>query len=408
MNQLPVAVIHDTGKKRIKGNHPWIFSNELLRKPDAAAGEWVEIQDRSGHYLATGYYNPHTLIAIRILTFQRTFDPAERIQNAFRFREKHYRDKIYRLIYSESDGLPGLIVDRYEETLVIQILTAGMEKLRDQVLSVLQDLIQPKQILLRNDSPYRKLEGLEQQVDWYHGSPVTVEWIEVDGLKFLIDYEQGQKTGFFLDQRENRKRLLSYGPADSLLDVFSYTGAWAMYGAAAGIPKILAVDSSQEALQKAEQNAAANGYRITTIVADAPEFLRELSGSAERYDRIVLDPPPFCKSKRHLASATRAYREINLRAMKSLSPGGLLFSCSCSQPVTSEIFLEILRQAAVASGRRFFLREILFHPPDHPILVGFPESHYLKCAILQEGSAGFSRHQVPPASAGTADVPSAT
>jgi 23S rRNA (cytosine1962-C5)-methyltransferase len=381
--QLPVAIITGAGKKRIKGNHPWIFSNELHRKPEATTGEWVEVQDQSGHYVATGYYNPSTLIAIRILTFHKTFDVAQRVQNAFSIRNKHYPDRVYRLIYSESDGLPGLIVDRYNETLVVQIQTAGMEGLREQVFSVLKDLLQPKRILLRNDSPYRKLEGLEKQVEWYYGSSLAEEWIEVDRLKFLVNYEQGQKTGFFLDQRENRKRLRHYGSADSMLDVFSFTGAWSIYGFAAGIQKVVAVDSSQEALRKAEQNSIANGYRITTIVADAPEFLRESSGSAERYDRIVLDPPAFCKSRSHLASATRAYREINLRAMKCLSPGGVLFSCSCSQPVTTEIFLKILHQAAVASGRRFFLRELLLQPPDHPILIGFPESHYLKCAVLE-------------------------
>ncbi len=380
---LPVAVISDAGKKRLKGNHPWIFSNELERKPSIEAGNLIEVHDRSGRYLATGYYNPHTLIAVRILSTHKTFDLTQRIPLALAIREKHYSDKVYRLIYSESDRLPGLIVDRYNDTLVVQILTAGMERMKHEILSNLLQSVQPKRILLRNDSPYRKLEGLQEQTEWFYGDPVQHEWIEADGLRFQIHFEKGQKTGFFLDQRENRKRLLRYGPAESLLDVFAYTGAWSIYGSAAGIRNTIAVDSSAYALKIAEQNAEANGYSIITIVSDAIEFLRNASVGSARYDRIVLDPPAFCKSKRHLKTALQAYREINLRAMKSLAPGGLLFTCSCSQPVTPEIFLEILHQAATASGRNLYLRELLFQPPDHPILMSFPESHYLKCAILE-------------------------
>jgi 23S rRNA (cytosine1962-C5)-methyltransferase len=380
---FPVAVVSDAGRKRLKRNHPWIFSNEIVQRPDVAAGDWIDVRDRSGRYLATGYYNPQTLIAIRILASGKPFDLEERIKSAFIRRENLYPDRVYRLVYGESDQLPGLIVDRYEGTLVVQILTAGMEKMKAEILSALSDQVQPKRILFRNDSPYRKLEGLSGQLEWAVGAAVDREWIRMDGFRFLVDYERGQKTGFFLDQRENRKRLLHYGPAESLLDVFSYTGGWSVYGAAAGIRNMKAVDSSAEALKAAEQIAEANGYRITTVVADAPEFLRETSAGSVRYERIVLDPPAFCKSRKHLASAIRAYREINFRAMKCLASNGLLFTCSCSQPVTPEIFLEILTQAANASGRKFYLRELLFQAPDHPIWMSFPESHYLKCAILQ-------------------------
>lgn len=380
---LPIAVISDAGKKRLKGNHPWIFSNEFVQTPDVQPGEWIQVQDRAGRYIATAYYNRHTLIAARILYSHKTFDLGERIRAAFGLRNRFYANPVYRLIYSESDHLPGLIVDRYNNTLVVQILTAGMERLKSEVLGHLLEVVKPERILLRNDSAYRKLEGLNEEVTWHQGDPVGEEWIELDGLRFLIDYEKGQKTGFFLDQRENRKRLLHYGASGSLLDIFAYTGAWSVYGGLAGIQNITAVDSSEPSLQRAIQNAEANGYRITTIVDDAVDFLRRSSAGAARYDRIVLDPPAFCKSRRHLPSAIRAYREINLRAMKCLAPGGLLFTCSCSQPLTPEFFLQVLRQAASASGRDFYLRELLFQPPDHPILMGFPESHYLKCAILE-------------------------
>jgi 23S rRNA (cytosine1962-C5)-methyltransferase len=375
----PPAVVSDRAKKRLKTKHPWIFSNELLTKPDASAGDLVTIQDPQAHFLGIGYYNPHTLIAIRILSFTDQFNFAERIHRAIARRKGLGR--VCRLVYSESDGLPGLIVDRYEDTLVAQILTAGMEKFRDHILSALRQ--EASKILLRNDSSYRELEGLPLQNEWVHGEPVDREIIEVDGIRFWIDYQHGQKTGFFLDQRENRKRLLHYGAADRMLDVFSYSGAWSMYGAKAGVREIIAVDSSADALKMAEENARLNAYEIRTIQAQAIDFLHQQYHSPDRFDRIVLDPPAFCKSKRNLPAALRAYREINLRAMKLIRNGGLLFSCSCSQPVTPNIFLDVLHQAAAASGRAFFLRDLLFQPADHPILMNFPESHYLKCAILE-------------------------
>ena len=182
---LPVAILSAAGKKRIRNIHPWIFSNEIEKKPEADAGDFVEIHDRSGNYFATGYYNPHTLIAIRILTFHKTFDIPQRIQKAFSLRQKHYSDSVYRLIYSESDGLPGLIVDRYNETLVVQILTAGMEKLQTQVLDALQQVIEPKRILLRNDSPYRKLEGLNQKIEWFYGDRAGEEMLKLMVSNFL-------------------------------------------------------------------------------------------------------------------------------------------------------------------------------------------------------------------------------
>ena len=381
---LQVVIVADPAQKRLKAKHPWIFSNELAQTPDVNPGELVEVRDRSGHILAIGYYNPHTLIAVRILSFHKYFDLQARIREAIGKRTATNREPVYRAIYSESDHLPGLIADRYNETLVVQILTAGMDKLKEQALHTLIEEVQPKRVLLRNDTPYRKLEGLSENNEWFYGEPVEAEWIELDGLQFLVQYEQGQKTGFFLDQRLNRKRLAEYGPAESLLDIYSYTGAWALYGAAAGIKNVIAVDSSAAALNIAAQNAARNGHSITTVVSDAPAFLREAFSDPQRYARIVLDPPAFCKSKRHLPAAIRAYREINLRAMKCLSRGGMLFTCSCSQPVTPEIFMDVLHQAARASGREFHLRELLLQPPDHPILIGFPESHYLKCAVLQE------------------------
>ncbi len=378
----PSVIISHRAKKRIKGKHPWIFSNEIESKPDVSAGALVDIKDPAGHFLGLGYYNPNTLIAIRILSSSSTFDLEERIRLSCE-RRQHECVPLHRLVYSESDALPGLIVDRYYDTLVVQILTAGMEAFRDRIIAALMDAIHPQRILLRNDSSYRRLESLPLQVEWVYGDPLDRHILEVDGMKFLVNFEKGQKTGFFLDQQQNRRRLAAYTHGDSMLDTFCYTGSWALYAARAGMKRITAVDSSAEALASAAENAKLNGYSITTVADDVFEFLRKQYSGPERYDVVVLDPPAFCKSKRHLDQALRGYLDINLHAMKLLNKDGVLFTFSCSQAVTPEIFADMLRSAAASSGRAFRLHEILSQPPDHPILLNFPESHYLKGAVIQ-------------------------
>jgi 23S rRNA (cytosine1962-C5)-methyltransferase len=380
---LPVVVVSDRGKKRLKTKHPWIFSNEIESKPEVPPGEVVRVEDRAGHFVGVGYYNPNTLIAVRILSHHSDSDLSQRIHNALHDRQRLFQEPLYRLIYSESDGLPGLIVDRYFDTLVAQILTAGMERMRENVLSALIQIVQPKRILFRNDSKYRELEGLPLTSEWVFGDPMDSQVIETDGLKFRIDYSGGQKTGFFLDQQRNRQQLARFAKGESMLDAFSYSGAWAMYAARAGFKEITAVDSSKEALASVVENARLNGYSITTVAEDVFEFLRRQYASQTRYDLIVLDPPAFCKSKRQLPPAIKGYREINLRAMKLLNPGGILITCSCSQPVSIDLFLEIIGQAAADAGRVFQTRELLFQPPDHPVILNFPESHYLKCVVLE-------------------------
>jgi 23S rRNA (cytosine1962-C5)-methyltransferase len=376
-------IISNRAKKRLKSKHPWIFSNEIVEKPDVPAGEIVEIHDEQGHRIATGYFNPHTLIAVRILSFHQEFDLHHRIARALDFRKQHYKSLTYRWIYGESDGLPGLIVDRYSQTLVAQILTAGMEKHRNEIITSLVEFGAPARILFRNDSSYRELEGLPQQVEWVYGDPVDKEIIELDDLKFGVNYSEGQKTGFFLDQQTNRQQLSKYAHGERMLDMFSYSGGWSLYGAKAGLKNITAVDSSADALKSAVHNAELNNFKLNCVEQDAFQFLREAYSSKDRYDVIVLDPPAFCKSKRQLAEAVRGYREINVRAMKLLERNGVLFTCSCSQPVTPELFVDILRQAAADSGRSFKMLELLLHPLDHPVLLQFPESLYLKCAVLQ-------------------------
>lgn len=388
MQTTAKVAITDRAKKRLKGKHPWVFSNELESKPEGLSpGEMVEVHDREGRFLAAGYYNPHTLIAVRIVSFLHQplpFDITDRIRKAFEFRKARYTEDVYRLVYGESDSLPGLIVDRYRQTLVAQVLTAGMERRKEEIVQALVETVAPARILLKNDSPYRALEGLPAEVSWAHGDPIDREVIEIDGVKLLLDYAGGQKTGFFLDQQDNRRALARYAHGDRMLDVFSYTGGWAIYAGKAGMTAVTVVDSSADALTFARRNAELNGLSLETVEADAFEFLRGKYAAPERYDVIVVDPPAFAKSRRQLPQALRGYREINLRAMKLLNKKGILITCSCSQPVTPDDFVEVLRIAAADSGRPFFLRELRLQPPDHPVLLQFPESLYLKCAILEE------------------------
>ena len=379
----PSVTVSDRGRKRLKGKHPWVFSNEIAAKPEVPPGAMVEVRDERGHFLGAGTYNPHTLIAVRILTYHGPFDLASRIAAAVEMRTRLYGAGLCRLVYGESDGLPGLIADRYGDTLVVQILTAGMELMKDDVVRFLTESAKPARILLRNDSAYRKLEGLGTESLWVLGEPADTVIIETGGLKLAVNLAGGQKTGFFLDQQENRARVAAYARGSRFLDAFAYTGAWAMAAARAGLTRITAVDSSEEALAGAARNAELNGYSITTVADDVFEFLRKKYSTPERYDMIVLDPPAFCKSRKQVGEALKGYREINLRAMKLLDRAGVLFTCSCSQPVTPDLFLDMLRDAASDSGRAFALRELRLHPPDHPVLLHFPESLYLKCAILE-------------------------
>jgi 23S rRNA (cytosine1962-C5)-methyltransferase len=258
-----------------------------------------------------------------------------------------------------------------------------MERFKNEIINSLVSAISPSRILLRNDSPYRELEGLSQTNEWAYGTPIDQDIIEIDALKFEIGFTQGQKTGFFLDQQSNRRRLRQYARGNSMLDVFSYTAAWSMYAAQAGLKEITAIDSSADALKGAARNAELNHFTLSCIREDAFQFLRNAYSSEKRYDVIVLDPPAFAKSKKHLDEALKGYREIKLRAMKLLNRDGILATCSCSQQETPDIFLEVLRQAAAACGRSFRLIECLLHPIDHPPLLSFPESLYLKCAFLQ-------------------------
>lgn len=374
---------------RILSGHLWIFSNEIVGSPKRfEPGEIVEVSDRTEHILGTGYINPHSLIAIRLLSDKtERIDKdflRERIRKALDYRKILYPDSdSFRIVYSEGDLLPGLIVDKYNDVLVIQILTAGMERLKDTVVEIINELFHPVSIILRNDSPFRRLEGLSLEKGIIKGDMTEVVIKEAE-LFFYVDTLSGQKTGFFLDQRENRiafSKLISKGRG---LDLFCYTGAWAMHMAASGAD-VLGVDESEYAIgmsiKNAELNKLSNNCRF--LKADVFDFIEGEIKKGSRYDFIVLDPPAFVKSREKIREASRAYRKINADAMRLLNEGGLIATSSCSHHISREAFVDIIRASAKDAGRRFRLVEMRSQAKDHPVLLSMPETEYLKCAILQ-------------------------
>jgi len=388
---MSIVVLKHREERRIQAGHRWVFSNEIaeVREPGENGG-LVDLVTSRHQFLGRGYYNRHSLIAVRLLTARR-----EEIDRAFFVRRLKaavaYREATWpgvascRLVFSEADRLPGLIVDRYGDYLVAQVLTLGMEALRPLVIEALTEVLSPKGILLRNDTSFRELEGLPESVDLVMGE--TPERIEVQesGARFLVDCHHGQKTGFFWDQRENRALVRKLAQGRRVLDCFSYSGGFAVSAALGGATAVTAIDNSGSALELLQENTRLNGVaeRVQSATADCFEYLKAASGSGENFDLIVLDPPAFVKSKAKLNAALIGYREINRSAMKLLSPGGLLVSCSCSQNLSPATFQEVLRGAARDVGRQFRQLGQLTQAADHPVLLAMPETQYLKGLVLE-------------------------
>lgn len=376
---------------RIQAGHLWIFNNEIASVEDLQEnGELVEIHSWQQKFLGQGYYNRHSLIAVRVLS--RVKGPidvkffANKISQAALRRKKIYPDSdSYRLIYSEGDLLPGLVVDKYGDYLVAQFLTLGIERLSDLVLKSLIEIISPKGILLRNDTPSREREGLEQEVKVAWGEVPEVVEIDEGGLKYKVDLRAGQKTGFFFDQKENRRLVSQLSQGKRVLDCFCYSGGFAINAGRGGAVSVLAIDESEEALDLVRTNARLNGFsdRVETLAGDAFEKLRDLQKGKKLYDLIILDPPAFVKSKERLGGGMKGYKEINLSAMKLLAREGILVTCSCSYQLSWEDFLKTIRAAARDAKRSFKMLYFTTQAPDHPILLAMPETQYLKCVFLQ-------------------------
>ncbi|MBI5827585.1 MAG: class I SAM-dependent rRNA methyltransferase [Deltaproteobacteria bacterium] len=385
---MEIVVLKRTS--RILSGHLWVFSNELAESPKKfAPGSLLELRDRRDNFLGIGYVNPNSLISVRILTRQREeIDKGffkRRISSALEYRMRFLRGAdSFRAIFSEGDLLPGLIVDKYADTLSAQFLTLGMEARSDAVLEALDEVFSPRVIVLRNDSPARTLEGLALEKRVVKGSLEGPVVIRDGGLLFEIDPLSGQKTGFFLDQAENRRAFAQLTGAGEALDLFCNTGAWALHMARNGA-SVTGVDSSGTAVDAAKKNAELNGLadRCVFLKADVFEFAKGDLAKGRLYDYIVLDPPAFVKSKAKINEALRAYRELNSACMKLLKKGGLLATSSCSYHVNREAFMEVLRSSAKDAGKSVRIVETRSQAKDHPPLLSVPETEYLKCVILE-------------------------
>ncbi len=379
--------------RRLRAGHLWIYSNEIdveatpLR--DFQPGQPVAIQASNGKTLGTGYINPHALLCARLVSrdLEHPLSPSllvHRLNVALSLRERLYDRPFYRLVYGEGDGLPGLIVDRYGDLCVAQLTTAGMERLKDDILAALQKVLKPAAVLWRNDSPARELEGLERYVDAAGEVPETVT-VEEDGLRFQVSPRTGQKTGWFYDQRDNRARLDRYVAGRRMLDVCSYVGAWGVRAAARGAREVLCVDSSAPALEQAAANAALNGVgeRVRTQQGDAFEVLKSLRETRERFDVVIVDPPAFIKRRKDFKEGALAYRRLNEMAMQVLERDGLLVSCSCSQLLSRDVLIQTLLQGSRHLDRNLVMLEQGRQGPDHPVPPAIPETDYLKMIIAR-------------------------
>lgn len=384
------AVLIPGKEKRVFGGHPWIFRSDIARvEGETEPGGIVRVLSSRGHFVAKAYYNPASEITLRVMSLRdEPIDSAfirRRVAEAVAYRRSFADLSSCRLIYAESDRLPAMIVDSFGDVLVMQCLALGMERFKQDVVDALVEEMHPRGIWERSDVPVRRREGLDLVTGLRYGEvPDRVEMRE-NGVRFLVDVKEGQKTGFFLDQKENRAAIAPFVRGQRVLDCFSHTGSFALHAGHYGAADVLGVDISEYACSFAEENARLNCLqdRVRFTAANCFDLLAEQSRSGEKYDVIILDPPAFTKSRSGLESAQRGYKEINLRAMKMLRPGGILITCSCSQHVLPVMFREIVRGAAYDA--RVQLRQIEFRTQgrDHPILPAAPETEYLKCGIYQ-------------------------
>lgn len=376
---------------RATAGHPWIYKSEVENiTGDYRPGDIVEVVDAKNKFLGRGYINPASQILIRILTrnasekIDREFF-VRRISAAVEYRRRVVRDTdAYRLIFAEADFLPALIVDKFGETLVVQTLALGIDIHKETIIDILDGLLNPSGIYERNDVGVRELEGLPLKSGFLKGSDPLVE-INENGMAFLVDLEGGQKTGYFLDQRENRMALMGLAQGARVLDCFCHTGTFSVYAAHYGAAEVHGIDIAAPALAVAEKNADRNGFGGVCRFREGNAFdeLRALEKAGEKFDLVILDPPAFTKSRQALEGAVRGYKEINLRTMKLLPPGGFLVTCSCSFHMSEDLFLEVILDAARDAGRQLRLVELRRQAKDHPMLLASAETHYLKCAILQ-------------------------
>ncbi|MDX2032534.1 MAG: class I SAM-dependent rRNA methyltransferase [Blastocatellia bacterium] len=389
MERTEEAVISPKGAARARAGHVWIYRSDVIKRPRAASGSVVRVTDQRGRFVGMAHFGEESEITLRLLSREdRPVTAAfwrERLAAAMRWREQIAPGaQAYRLAHGEGDSLPGLVIDRYGDCFSIQTLTRGMDALKSMWVELLIEQFSPRLIVERNDVKVRMLERLPMVSTVLHGDPAAAAEFAIDenGIRFLVDLLEGQKTGAFLDQRENRAAAMTYARGRGL-DCFSFHGSFALH-LARNCDHVTALDISAPAIERAARNAAANEItNVDFVEANVFDRLRDLDEAGERFDTIVLDPPAFAKNRSAVEAALRGYKEINLRALRLLRPGGILITCSCSYHVSEEMFMQMLAEAAADAGRLVQLIEKRAQSRDHPIVLSIPETHYLKCVILR-------------------------
>jgi len=376
-------------EKDVRGGSFWIFDNEIDWYDDICPdGGIVDVIDSRMKFVARGYFNSKSKIVVRVLTRNKDEDIDEaffrrKIEAAWEFRKSLGFSNACRVVFGESDGLPGLTVDKFGDYLSFQIVSLGMEQWKDTIIAILSDIFAPKGIYERGDVPVREKEGLPLQTGCVCGEvPDRVEIMEHDA-RMIVDIPNGQKTGHFLDQQENRGRIRPYCSGKTVLDLCCHTGGFAIHAALYGASAVEAVDVSEDALDMVRQNAALNGVQVETTCGNVFDVVKEYSEQGRQFGLVVCDPPAFAKNRKSLEAAYRGYKELNLRSIKLTKPGGILVSCSCSQYMTPGLFLQMLKEAAMDCGRQVRLLETLIQSRDHPACLNAEQALYLKGYIVQ-------------------------
>ena len=394
---LAEVILNKHADRRLRAGHSWIYSNEIDSRQTSLKsflpGQPVQVVSASGKWLGVGYINPNSLICIRLLTRQQGVEPGvslivHRLKIALGLRERFYDKAFYRLVFGESDGLPGLIIDRYGDYCVIAISTAGMEAMRDAVVQAVNKVIKPKGIIFRNDSNARQLESLPQYIEIASGAVPEFVRLQENNCDFDISLYEGQKTGWFYDQAANRQKMLKYVSAKKVLDVCSYIGAWSVQAAVNGAIQVSSVDVSQTALKMLQRNAELNAVadKIELIQADAFQALKDFKAQGRRFDVIILDPPAFMKKRKDFKQGLVAYRRLNEMAIRLLNNDGILISASCSYHMSSEELLKVIQQSARHCDRWVQVIEEGKQGLDHPVNPAIAETGYLKafyCRVLR-------------------------
>lgn len=366
--------------------HPWVFGNEVeALLPSENDGDVVECRDRNNRLLGTGIYNSKSQIVWRRLSRDRVALDAAYLRGALeRALARRAPEAARRLVWSESDDLPGVVVDQYGDTLVVQIQTVAMEKRAGMIGDLLAELLRPEEIVFRNDAPIRRLEGLPLEVHTRSGRTWEPRWVRIEGCDYWLDLQHGQKTGFYLDQRAQHAAVARYCSGARVLDAFCNQGAFALHAARAGAAEVLGLDSAEDAIAAARRNAEHNGVRAEFAAANVFDWFNDPSRNIDAlWDVIILDPPPFAKSKSALEGALRGYKEINLRALQRLAPGGVLATYTCSHHMQDAELRHVLAEASADARRKLRVLEWCHQPPDHPVLATMPESEYLRGYIVR-------------------------